>query len=56
MSFFLEFDPHCFLNIVAKLFLEQDPFEYIKSQHSFVEMYKDEVVGLEICKTHEEIV
>ena len=56
VTFFLEFDPHCFLNIVAKLFLEQDPFEYIKSQHSFIEMYKDEIVGLEPCMTHEEII
>ena len=56
ISYFLTFDPASFFAVVAKLFLEPVPFEYIKSQTSFIEMYKDTVVGLESCPTHAEII
>ena len=32
LSFFLDFDPISFLHVVKKLFLEQEPYEYIRSQ------------------------
>jgi len=56
MGYFLEFDPHSFFQVVKKLFLEQEPFEYINSQASFIEMYRDQVVGLEPCLSHGQIV
>ena len=56
MTFFLDFDPYSFFNIVKKLFLEHAPYEFIKSQASFIEMFKDQVVGLEACMSHEEII
>lgn len=31
LSFFLDFDPYCFLEVVKKLFLEAEPYEYIRS-------------------------
>ena len=56
VSYFLTFDPASFFAVVAKLFLEPVPFEYIKSQASFIEMFKDTVVGLESCPAHAEII
>ena len=56
MVFFLDVDPYSFFHIVKKLFLEQEPYEYIRSQQSFIAMYQDQVVGLEACMTHEEII
>ena len=31
MSFFLDFDPYSFLHIVKKLFMEREPYEYIRT-------------------------
>jgi len=56
MNFYLEFDPYSFLNVVKKLFMEREPYEYIRTQDSFIEMYKDNVAGLEPCMNHEQIV
>ena len=57
MSFFLDFDPHSFLNIVKKLFMEREPYEYIRTQDTFIEMYRDSVVGLdEPCMNHAQII
>ena len=56
MSFFLDFDPYSFLHTVKKLFVERVPYEYIRTQESFIEMYRDSVVGLdEPCMNHEQI-
>lgn len=35
--------------------MEQEPFQYIAGQRSFVEMYKHEVPGLEECASHDRI-
>ena len=53
ISWFLRFDPHEFMQTLKKLFLEQEPYEYIRSQDSFIEMYRDQVAGLEACGPHE---
>ena len=31
LGHFLDFDPHSFFHVVKKLFLEQEPYEYIKA-------------------------
>ena len=31
MGYFLEFDPHSFFKVVRRLFLDEAPYEYIKS-------------------------
>ena len=56
LAYFLDFDPFSFFRIVKKLFLEREPFEYIRSQESFIEMYKENVIGLEPCLTHKEMI
>ena len=57
MGYFLEFDPHSFFMVVRRLFLDEAPYEYIKSQANFIEMYRDTVVGLEEpCMNHAEII
>jgi hypothetical protein len=32
-----------------------EPFQYIKDQKGFIEMYKTEILGLEECHDHKEI-
>ena len=32
LSYFLEFDPFSFFNILQKIFLEQEPYEYMRTQ------------------------
>lgn len=54
--FFLDFDAFSFFDIIKKLFLEQEPYEYLKSQQEFIKQYADKVIGLEPCLTHEEII
>lgn len=57
MGYFLEFDPHSFFMVVRRLFLDEAPYEYIKSQANFIEMYRDTVAGLEEpCMNHAEII
>ena len=56
LKWFLDFDPDCFFKLMKIIFLEDDPYEYIASQHSFIEMYKDSIKGLEQCMTHSEII
>ena len=56
LIFFLDFDPYSFFKILKKLFLEQEPYEYIKSQDMFIKQYKDQVIGLEPCMNFEEII
>ena len=56
LSFFLDFDPYSFFDILKKLFLEQEPYEYIRTQYDFTQQYKDQVLGLEPCMNHEEII
>ena len=56
MSWFLEFDPHFYFHVLKKLYLEQEPYEYIRSQENFFKMYEDSISGLEPCLTHEEII
>ena len=36
LVFFLEFDAFSFFDIIKKLFLEQEPYEYLKSQQEFI--------------------
>ena len=55
LSFFFEFDAHTFFAILKKLFLEHEPFEFIRTQTDFIAKYQHEIVGLEPCMTHEEI-
>lgn len=31
LSFFLDFDPYAFFQVLKKLFLEQEPYEYLKT-------------------------
>ena len=31
LSYFLEFDPFSFFNILQKIFLEQEPYEYMRT-------------------------
>ena len=31
MSWFLDFDPHAYFNVLQKLYQEPEPYEYIKS-------------------------
>ena len=55
LKWFLRFDPKCFFKLITPLFTENEPFNYILTQKSFVEMYKQRVPGLETCSTHSEI-
>lgn len=52
LEWFLAFDPDCFFKLMKTLFLDQEPYEYITSQKGFIEMYKDQVNGLDACMTH----
>ena len=56
LAYFLTFDPLCFFSILEKLFLEQEPYEYLKSQTEFITQYSEQVIGLEPCLHHEEII
>lgn len=56
LGWFLAFDPDCFFKLMKTLFLDQEPYEYIQSQHGFIEMYKDSINGLDACMTHIQIV
>lgn len=55
LKWFLTFDPQRFFKLVLCLYINQEPFQYIQTQKGFVEMYKDEVPGLEECLSHIEI-
>jgi len=41
LAFFLEFDAFTFFEIVKKLFLEHEPYEFIRSQCDFIITHKD---------------
>lgn len=56
LAFFIDFDPHSFFNVIQKLFLEQEPYEFIRTQCDFIMQYSDEVIGLAPCMNHEEII
>ena len=56
MAWFLDFDPHAYFNVLQKLYLEPEPYEYIKSQQNFFKMYEDSIQGLEPCLSHEAVV
>ena len=56
IGFFLDFDPYSFFQVLKKLFLEHEPYDYLRSQTAFVEQYKNQVIGLEPCMTHEEMI
>lgn len=55
LSFFFDFDSHTFFDILKKLFLEHEPFEFIRSQCDFITEHQQEIIGLEPCMNHEEI-
>lgn len=52
LNWSLEFDPDTFFKLMKALFIEQEPYEYIVSQKAFIEMYKDQINGLDECMTH----
>ena len=56
LSYFLEFDPFSFFNILQKLFLEQEPYEYMRTQQEFIMLQREKVIGLEPCMSHEELI
>ena len=56
LAFFVDFDPHGFFNVLQKLFLEQEPYEFIRSQYDFIMEYSEVVIGLAPCMNHEEII
>ena len=56
MSWFLEFDPHSYFHVLQKLYLEPEPYEYIRSQQNFFKMYEDSISGLEPCLSLEAII
>lgn len=56
LKWFLDFDSDTFFRLVKILFLDQDVYEYLASQRQFVEMYKDQINGIETCLTHSEII
>lgn len=35
--------------------MDNEPFQYITNQRGFVEMYRDEIAGLEECASHNDI-
>lgn len=41
MKFFLQFDPFEFFHVVKKLFIEHEPYEYIRTQQAFIDQYKE---------------
>ena len=51
----MQFDALCFFKLIQPLFLDNEPFQYITTQRGFVEMYRDEVAGLEECASHNDI-
>ena len=56
MSWFLDFDPHSYFDVLKKLYLEPEPYEYIRSQQNFFKMYEDSITGLEPCLSLEAII
>jgi hypothetical protein len=56
LVWFLQFDPESFFQILKKLYLEQEAYDFIQNQESFVAMYRDSVPGLEVCSTLLEII
>lgn len=56
LTFFFEFDAFIFFDIILKLFVEQEPYEFIRTQDDFIKEHRDKIVGLEPCKNHEELV
>lgn len=55
LRWFLHFDPQRFFKLILALYINQEPYQYISTQKTFVEMYRDEVAGLEECASHLEI-
>jgi len=56
LSFFFDFDAFAFFDVLLKLFLEHEPYEFIRTQYEFVTKHRDSIVGLEPCKNHEELI
>ena len=56
LTWFLEFDPESFFTILKKLYLDQEPYDYISNQDSFIAMYAEKVPGLEACQTLADII
>ena len=56
LVWFLQFDPESFFQILKKLYLEQEAYDFIQNQESFVAMYREQVPGLEKCATLIEII
>lgn len=56
MRWFLEFDPESFFQVVKKLFIDKEPFDFIRSQGNFIMMHKEDCPQLEMCLSHELIV
>ena len=49
LIWFLEFDPESFFMILKKIYLEQEPYDYITNQADFIAMYHAKTPGLEPC-------
>lgn len=56
LKWFLEFDPDSFFKLIKMLYLTQEPFEYLTTQGTFIEMYKEKIGGLEPCMDHHQII
>ena len=56
LNFFFDFDAFAFFDIILKLYNEHEPYEFIRTQYDFVTKHRDDIVGLEPCKNHEELI
>ena len=55
MQEFLKFDADAFFQVLKKVFNDQEPHEYIKSQFTYIEQTKKSNPYLEPCLSHSEI-
>lgn len=55
MQEFLKFDADAFFQVLKKVFNDQEPHEYIKSQFIYIEQTKKNNPFLEPCLSHSEI-
>ena len=56
LRWFLAFDPDQFFKLMKMLFIDPEPYEYIRTQAGFISEYKSKINGLDACMTHTEII